>query len=67
VQIDPVTGKVVPVPIDLGAAGDQVFLTLYATGIRNRSSLSAVSASVGDLLAQVQFADPQALSMVSTS
>lgn len=33
--------------IDLGAAGDTVYLQLYGTGIRNRSSVSAVTVTIG--------------------
>ena len=33
--------------IDLGAATDQVYLSLYGTGFRGFSSASAVSATVG--------------------
>lgn len=35
--------------IDLGTAGDTVYLQLYGTGIRNRSSVSAVTATIGDV------------------
>ncbi len=44
---------------DLGNASDQVFLILYGTGIRNRSSLSAVTARIGGADAQVTFAGGQ--------
>lgn len=54
---DPATGMMLPVPIDLGPAEDQVFLILYGTGIRGRSSLSAVSATIGGASAEVSFAD----------
>jgi uncharacterized protein (TIGR03437 family) len=49
----------VPVPIDLGEADDQVFLVLFGTGLRARSALSAVTASVGGTNAEVKFAGPQ--------
>ncbi|MGE0127290.1 MAG: putative Ig domain-containing protein [Blastocatellales bacterium] len=42
-----------PAPIDLGPAGDQVFLVLYGTGLRFRQT---VSASVGGANANVLFA-----------
>ena len=45
--------RFVPAPIDLGPAGDQVFLVLYGTGIRFRQSISA---SVGGVDANVLFA-----------
>jgi uncharacterized protein (TIGR03437 family) len=45
-------------PLDL-AADAQVFLELYGTGIRRRSSLANVSATIGGVSAQVLFAGPQ--------
>ncbi len=39
--------RFIPIPIDLGPSSDQVFLILFGTGIRGRSSLSAVTAKVG--------------------
>ncbi len=44
------------VSLDLGVAGDQVFLTVFATGLRNRSGLSAVSVTVGGEPVPVRFA-----------
>ncbi len=46
-------------PIDLGPDTDQVFLTLYGTGLRNRSSLANVSVKIGGIDVQVQYAGPQ--------
>jgi len=46
-QFDSGQNKIVPVPIDLGAPGDQLFLLLYGTGFRFRSSLQAVTAMIG--------------------
>ena len=53
---DGALGKMVPVPIDLDTATDQVFLILYGTGLRNRSSLQSVTARVGGGDAQVLYA-----------
>jgi uncharacterized protein (TIGR03437 family) len=39
-------GNRLPVPVDLGATGDQVFLSLYGTGFRNASHATAI---VGDV------------------
>jgi uncharacterized protein (TIGR03437 family) len=50
-------GSCQPVPLDLGAATDQVFLQLYGTGIRGRSSLAAVTARIGGVDAVVEYAD----------
>jgi uncharacterized protein (TIGR03437 family) len=58
-QIDPATQAVVAAPIDLGGTEDQVYLILYATGIRHVSSSSKVTATVGGAAAQVAYAGPQ--------
>lgn len=49
----------VAIPIDFGAATDQVFLVAFGVGFRFRSSLSAVTASIGGTPAQVTFAGAQ--------
>jgi len=46
----------VPLPIDLGNANEQVFLILSGSGIRHRSSLSAVTVTTGGMSQQVLFA-----------
>lgn len=46
-------------PIAFGDPVDKVYLVLYGTDIRNRSSLSAVSATVGGSSAVVKYAGPQ--------
>ncbi len=48
-----------PAPIDLGAETDQVAVSLFGTGIRNRSALSAVTCTIGGAAAQVPFAGAQ--------
>lgn len=48
-------------PIDLGDSTDQVFLVGYGTGLRNRSSLSAVTATIGGTSAVVSYAGAQGL------
>lgn len=62
-QFDPAQNKFVARPIDLGpdagAATDQVFLLLFGTGIRNRSSLSTVTANIGGINAEVLYAGMQ--------
>jgi uncharacterized protein (TIGR03437 family) len=45
--------------IDLGAPSDSVYLLLVGTGIRNRSSLEAATATVGGESVPVTFAGPQ--------
>ena len=54
---DSTLGRFVPVPIDLGPATDQVFLVLFGTGIRFRSSLAGVSATIGGLSSEVLAAE----------
>jgi uncharacterized protein (TIGR03437 family) len=58
-RLDPATNRFVPAPIDLGAATDQVFLILYATGLRGRASLSNVTIQFGGTDGQVVFAGAQ--------
>ncbi len=53
-----VPGACKAAPIDLGLSGEQVVLSLYGTGIRGRTALSAVSATIGGLSAPVQYAGP---------
>ncbi len=53
------SGKVVPRPIDLGAASDQVFLVLFGTGLRNRSGLDKVRVTIGGELIESIYAGPQ--------
>lgn len=47
------------VPIDLGGEGDQILLTLYGTGIRGRSDLANVMATIGGIAVPVQYAGEQ--------
>ncbi len=51
--VEPVTG-----PIDLTGT-DRVYLLLFGTGIRNRSSLAAVKASIAGMDVDAEFAGPQ--------
>lgn len=46
-------------PIDLGAATDSVFLTLFGTGLRKNTGLANVSATVGGVSVPVAFAGAQ--------
>ncbi|HMY76769.1 MAG TPA: matrixin family metalloprotease, partial [Blastocatellia bacterium] len=58
-RFDQASGQAVAVPIDLGPATDQVFLILFATGVRYRSALSAVSYNIGGLAGTPQYAGSQ--------
>lgn len=55
-RFDPATRSFVAVPIDFGAADDQVFLILYGTGFHYRSSLAGVTATVGGVARPVVYA-----------
>ncbi|HQR36527.1 MAG TPA: kelch repeat-containing protein [Blastocatellia bacterium] len=58
-RFDSAQNRIVPVPIDLSNANEQAFLILYGTGWRNRSSLAAVTASVGGIATEVIYAGQQ--------
>jgi len=46
-------------PIDMGAATDSVFLTLFGTGLRKNTGLANVRATVGGVSVPVAFAGAQ--------
>lgn len=58
-QFEQAQNQFVPIPIDLGPADDQVFLALFGSGFRFRSTLSAVTATIGGTTAGVTFAGAQ--------
>lgn len=58
-RFDPGQNKVVAVPIDLSSATDALFLTLFGTGMRYRSGLNGVTATIGGVAAEVLFAGAQ--------
>lgn len=58
-QFDSVTGKATSLPIDLGTPEEVIVLELYGTGIRGRSSQAAVSALLGGVAGEVQYASAQ--------
>ncbi|MDQ3011521.1 MAG: c-type cytochrome [Acidobacteriota bacterium] len=58
-QFNTTTYRFDPLPIDLGAETDQLFLVAFGTGFRNRSALSAVTANMGGANAEVTFAGAQ--------
>jgi uncharacterized protein (TIGR03437 family) len=54
------SGAVVPAPIDLGPATDQVFLELFATGLRGHSAASSsVTVTAGGVSLPVSYASAQ--------
>ncbi len=58
-RFDSGQGKVVAVPIDLGAESDQVFLLLFGTGCKQRSSLAGVTVEVGGTPVETSYVGPQ--------
>jgi len=56
---DPSAQKQVAAPINLGPAKEQVYLTLFGTGIRGRSALANVSAAIGAVAVPVTYAGAQ--------
>lgn len=58
-RLDPASKRFVAAPIDLGAETDQVFLALFGTGWRRRSSEAAVRVGVGGVNAPVTYAGAQ--------
>ncbi len=57
-RLDDTTNQFVAVPIDLSSDTDQVYLTVYGTGFRSRSSLDSVHVYVGGVLVPVSYAGP---------
>lgn len=58
-QFDAAQNRFNAVPIDVSNASEQVFLLLFGTGIRNRSSLAAVEAKLNDEPMAVSYAGAQ--------
>lgn len=58
-RFDSTQNRFVAVPIDLGASNEQVFLLLFGTGWRFRSSLAGVTATIGGANCEVLFAGAQ--------
>ena len=58
-RFDTGQNKFVAVPIDLGAESEQVFLTLYGTGLKNRSGLANVKVKIGGVDVPADYAGAQ--------
>lgn len=56
---DAKTKQFVATPINLGPATDRVYLILFATGVRNHSSLRGIDVKIGGLSADALYAGPQ--------
>jgi len=57
--LDSTSHKFVVSAIDLGPANEQVFVLLYGSGIRGRTSLANVTATIGDVPVPVAYAGAQ--------
>jgi uncharacterized protein (TIGR03437 family) len=55
-RYDAAQQRFVPIPIDLGPEGEQVFLILFGTGFRTPAEPGAVATFIGDEIAEVLFA-----------
>ncbi|MFN0110050.1 MAG: hypothetical protein ACKVZH_14440 [Blastocatellia bacterium] len=58
-RFDQAQNRWVAEPINFGDVTDQLFLVLFGTGFRLRSSLAAVTLTIGGLPVGVQYAGPQ--------
>jgi len=61
-QRDPTTSQVVAIPIDLSPDTDTFYLIVYGTGVRFRSSVDSVKATVGGIDSPVVYAGSAASS-----
>ncbi|HEX3875429.1 MAG TPA: DUF3500 domain-containing protein [Bryobacteraceae bacterium] len=58
-QLNSSTNQYEAVPLTVASGSDQLYLILFGTGFRNRSSLANVSVTVGSASAQVTYAGAQ--------
>ena len=58
-RYDQATSRFVPVPVDASVATDDLYLVLFGTGFRYRSTLGSISARIGGQDAQVVYAGSQ--------
>jgi len=58
-RLDTQSGSFVARPINLSATNDDMVLTLFGTGFRHFSSLSAIAVTIGGIPQSVEFAGPQ--------
>ncbi len=55
-RFDATLSRFVPIPIDLGPEGEQVFGIFYGTGFRNNGNLANVTARIGGVNCEVLYA-----------
>jgi uncharacterized protein (TIGR03437 family) len=58
-QFDTQQNRFLPVPLEVGAAGERLFLVLFGTGLRFRSGLDKVTVKLGGVEAPIFFAGAQ--------
>lgn len=58
-RFDAMSNRSVAVPVDVSNPAEQVYLILFGTGFRQRSSLAGVQAQIGGVLSEVSFAGAQ--------
>lgn len=58
-RLDTTTNRFVPLPLDLGPQGDQIILVAFGSGLRGRTNLSNVTATLGGVAIPVSFAGAQ--------
>lgn len=58
-SFNPVVNRIVPVPINLGPEGEQVYLIVYGTGWRHREDDTQVTAHIGNQQVRAAFAGAQ--------
>lgn len=58
-RFDPAQNKLVAIPIDFGPEGDRMFLAIFCTGLRFRSSEAAVKVTAGGVEVPVTYAGAQ--------
>lgn len=58
-RFDSALNRFVALPIDFGAAGDRVYLSLFGTGLRRLTSLSGLAVQIGGATTQVVYAGAQ--------
>jgi uncharacterized protein (TIGR03437 family) len=59
VRWDAAQGRMVPIPIELGPAGEQVYLVLFGTGIRGRNSAFTATVGIGGMPVAADYAGSQ--------
>lgn len=58
-RFDSALNRFVAVPIDFGATGDRIYLSLFGTGVRRLASLSGLTVQIGGVNTQVVYAGAQ--------